>query len=155
MSCYQLSPFDLGQIKAHLHHGLKPSAISQILVKSDGKTHWSYNAIKTAADKLEAEPSWRGEREEGSGRPRETTANEDKAIVKHVLAKRGKQKVTVKNIKRTFPGLRKFSNTLVSDHLGEAKLVYLRRRKKSKVTKEYLGERVGYCQAVKRKRAKT
>ena len=155
MSGYHLSAFELGQIKAHVYHGLAPYAISKILVKGDGETHWSWNAIKAAAEKLESDPAWRGEREGGSGRPRETTEKEDRAIVKHVLEKRGKQKVTVKNIKRALPWLKRVSDTLVSDRIGEAELAYLRRRNKSKVTRAYLGERVQYCQAVKRKRTTT
>ena len=128
MSGYQLSAFELGQIKAHLYHGLAPYAISKILVKGDGETHWSWNAIKAAVEKLASDPAWRGEREGGSGRPRETTEKEDRAIVKHVLEKRGKQKVTVKNIKRALPWLKRVSDTLVSDRIGEGELAYLRRR---------------------------
>ena len=152
---HQLTPFDLGQIKAHLYHGLRPAAIREIMVKGKGKKRWSHNAIKNACDKFEADPTWKGERAEGSGRPRETTVAEDKAIEKHILDNRGKQKVTVRDIKRTFPRLRQFSNSLVSARIEEAELAYLPRRKKSKVAKEYLEERVEYCRAVKRKHEKT
>ena len=155
MSAYQLSPFDVGQVKAHLHHGLGPSDISRILVKSDGKTHWSYNAIHDAVEKLEADPSWKGEREVGSGRRRETTTKDDKAIETHVLDKRGKQKVTVKDIKRTLPQLRQFSDQMISERLEEVGLKHLRRRKKSRITKEYLEDRVEYCRSVKRKHETT
>ena len=51
--------------------------------------------------------------------------------------------------------MRRLSHTLVEDRLQEAELSYLRRRKKSIVTKEYLAERVTYCQGVKRKRQET
>ena len=152
---HQLTPFDLGQIKAHLYHGLRPAAIREIMVKGKGNKRWSHNAIKNACDKFEADPTWKGERAEGSGRPRETTVAEDKAIGKHILDNRGKQKVTVRDIKRTFPRLRQVSNSLVSDRIEEAELAYLPRRKKSKVAKEYLEERVEYCRAVKRKHEKT
>ena len=33
--------FELGQIKAHIHHGLGPLAISRILVKPDGESQWT------------------------------------------------------------------------------------------------------------------
>ena len=33
--------FALGQIKAHMHHGLGPLAISRILLKPNGKSHWT------------------------------------------------------------------------------------------------------------------
>ena len=108
-----MSPFDVGQIKAHLHHGLCAAAITRIMRKSDGINTWSPNAIKTAVDKLEADPNWRGERQPGSGAPRKTTKKQDRAIEKFVLAERGKQKVTVNTVKKEFPELRKFSDALV------------------------------------------
>ena len=61
----QLSPFDIGQVKAHLHHGLKGAAISRIMVKADGKSRWSEQAIQDAIKKLESNPKWRGEPRHG------------------------------------------------------------------------------------------
>ena len=63
-----------------MYHGLRPAAIREIMVKGKGEKRWSHNAIKNACDKFEADPTWQGERAEGSGRPRETTVAEDKAI---------------------------------------------------------------------------
>ena len=37
MSGYQLSAFEIGQIKAHVYHGLGAAQIARILVKADGK----------------------------------------------------------------------------------------------------------------------
>ena len=45
LSGYQLSPFDLGQVKAHMHHGLSSAAIAGIITKPNGVDHWSPNAI--------------------------------------------------------------------------------------------------------------
>ena len=45
-----LSAFELGQIKAHRHHGLSGRAIAGILVQPDGITHWSDTAMQ-AQDK--------------------------------------------------------------------------------------------------------
>ena len=109
---HQLTPFDLGQIIAHFYHGLRPAAIREIMVKGKGKKRWSDNAFKTACDKFAADPTWKGERAEGSRRPRETTVAEDKAIEKHILDNRGKQNVAVRDIKRTPPRLRQFSNKI-------------------------------------------
>jgi hypothetical protein len=106
MSGYQLSPFDVGQIKAHLHHGLSAAAMGRIMVKPDGKSRWSDRAIKAAVDKLEATPAWRGARAAGSGAPRKTSKTEDKAIVKYVIHERGRKKVTVGSVKRKFPRFR-------------------------------------------------
>ena len=81
MAGYQLSAFEIGQIKAHVYHGLGAAQIARILVKADGKTHWSDNAVQTQIDKLDEKPNWRGERREGSMRPRKTSAKQDAQIV--------------------------------------------------------------------------
>ena len=73
MSGYQFSPFEIGQIKAHAYHGLGAAAIARLLVKADGKNHWSDKAVQNALDKLESHPKWRGERRKGSMRPRKTS----------------------------------------------------------------------------------
>ena len=122
----------MGQIKARSHHGVKPAAISPFRLKPDGIRQWSEQAIQIAANKLQANPDWRGERELGSGTPRKTTAKTDKAIVKYVDDHRGRSKVTVGRIKRRLPELRKLSDALVEDRLHDAGLKYLRRRKSSK-----------------------
>ena len=44
--------------------------------------------------RLGAEPGWRGEWAEGSGRPRETAEVEDKAFVRTVERRRGQEKTT-------------------------------------------------------------
>ena len=36
-SGYQLDEFDVGQVKAHMHHGLGSTTISGIMLKADGK----------------------------------------------------------------------------------------------------------------------
>ena len=105
--------------------------------------------------KLELNPRWRGEREEGSGAPRKTTSKQDKEIIKWLLDQRGKQVVSVSTLRRQFPYLKKFSESLVYDRLDEAELAYLRRPSKSIVTPAYLQQRVDYCQAVKRKHQTT
>ena len=155
MAGYQLSPFDVGQIKAHMHHGLKPADIMRILLKPDGISSWSFNAINDAVKHLERDPSWRGERAEGSGRPRETTASQDNQIVRYITKYRGQRKVTVSVLKRDLPWLREFSNSLVDDRIEEADLKWLRRREKSKVAQIYLEARVDHSRAVKRKHQAT
>ena len=155
MAGYQFSPFDVGQIAAHVYHGLGPAAIARILVKPDGHSSWSVTAINGAIQRLHDEPMWRGERSAGSGAPRKTTKKEGMDLVKYVLKERGRQKITVARVKRQFPYLRKFNNSLVEDRLGDAELAFLRRRRKSKVGKAYLQPRVEYSHAVKRKHQDT
>lgn len=138
MPGYQLSPFDVGQIKAHMHHGLGAADIVRIMRKPSGRKKWSLSAIATAVRKLTENPKWRGEREEGSGRPRITTAKQDKQILEHVIEKRGRKKTTVTSIKRQFPEMREFSNDTIERRLIDAGLGFLRRRDKSKVPMMYL-----------------
>ena len=38
MANARLTPFEIGQIKAHVYHGLKGAAISRVLKKPDGKS---------------------------------------------------------------------------------------------------------------------
>ena len=142
LSGYQLSEFDVGQVKAHMHHGLGSTRISQIMVKADGKSKFSEQAILDCMNKLRSNPKWRGGRARGSGAPRKTTKKQDKQVIKWLLKQRGKEIVTVSRLKRQFRYLRKFSDSLVEDRLHDDDLKWLRRRTKSSVTKEYLQPRL-------------
>jgi hypothetical protein len=155
MSAYQLTPFEVGQVKAHMEHGLGCTTIASKVFKADGKTTFGETAILNCINRLRKEPSWRGDRAEGSGAPRKTTTKQDKEIVRWVLKSRGKEKVSVSKIQKQFPKLRALSDTLVEERLQEADLEYLRRRRKPIVTKEYLKDRVEYCRSLKHKRTAT
>ena len=155
MANYQLTPFDVGQVKAHMQHGLSAASIVDWMFKADGETKFGETAIQNCIDKLKKNPAWRGERQEGSDRPRKTSAKQDKEVVRWLLKERGKQKVTVPRLKKQFAYLRKPSNTLVEQRLHEANLYYLRRRRKAIVTNAHLESRVKYCHDVKRKHQST
>ena len=60
------TPFEVGQVKAHLYHGLGPSQIAGIITKSDGKTRFSHTAVASIIEKLENDRKRRGERQKGS-----------------------------------------------------------------------------------------
>ena len=145
MATHHLTPFEVGQIKAHMEHGLGCVEIRRRVFRNDGKTPFGETAIVNCMNKLREQPGWRGEREEGSGAERKTTPKQDNEIVRWTLKNRGKLKVTVAALKKQFPYLREFSDSLVEDRLYEADLRYLRRRDKCLVGKEYLEERVDYC----------
>ena len=144
----QLGPFEVGQIKAHLHHGLSGAAIVGILRKPDGKSLWSNTTIYSAIDKLLEDPSWRGERDDGSGAPRKTDKEQDKALEKYVLTNRGREKVTVAVLRRELLWTRTVGNSLLEERLHDAGLKWLRRRRKTIVCAKYLKERIDYCNAV-------
>jgi len=142
------TPFEVGQVKAHLHHGLGPEAISQIVTKADGKTKFSHTAVSRVIDKLESDPTWRGLREKGTGTTRKTTAEEDAALVEGVIDNRGKRKVTVAWLRQDSPVGRKIGRTAVTERLIDAGLEYLRRRRKCLVDTNHLPARVVYCMNV-------
>ena len=85
-----MTPFEVGQIKAHAYHGLGATDIAGILKRADG-SHPSVQAVLDILQKLE-DPTWRGERAAGSGRHRVTTSAVDKLIVKEVFKSRGSRK---------------------------------------------------------------
>ena len=70
MAGYQFTPFEVGQVKAHMEHGLGCTAIAKRVFKADGKTPFSERAVLNCMTKLRENPRWRGDREEGSGAPR-------------------------------------------------------------------------------------
>lgn len=131
------------------------AAIARLLRKPDGKSLWSEQAIQDAIRRLESEPKWRGERTKGSGRPRETTKAQDKAIVKEVFRSRGRRKVTVSFLRKKFPWTKDLGNTALEERLGDAGLKWMRRRKKMIVTKAYLEARIAHCHRTKRKHQAT
>ena len=155
MAAYHLGPFEAGQVKAYMSLGMGCVAIAKRLYKPDGSTPFGETAIVNCMNKLKENPRWRGERKEGSGASRKTTAKQDKLIVNWLTKERGRQKVTVSKVKQRFRFLRKYSDSLVEDRLHDAHLKWLRRRRKSIVTQQYLDARVKYCLAVKRKHQST
>ena len=105
---------------------------------------FSERCILDACAFLEEYPDYRGDRAEGSGRPRLTTKKQDQQIVKAVLKHRGDERVTVGWVKKRFPFTRDLSDSLIEDRLHEAGLVYLRRRKETVVLPTYKPERKAY-----------
>ena len=120
-----LTPFEAGQVKAHMEHGLGCTEIAKRICRSDGKTKFGETAIVNCMNKLKENKRWRGEREAGSGALRKTSVKQDKEIVRWVLKNHGKVKVSVKRLKKEFTYLRKLSDTLVEERLQEADLQYL------------------------------
>ena len=149
---YHLTAFEYGQIKAHLEHEETPAEIRRMVVRPNGE-EFSERAISNAIAKLRKDPFFTGERREGSGRPRATSKRVDNKILNRVLKYRGKVKVNVPWLKKELPELRNFSDTLVSERLWEAGLIYLRRRRKSLVPSKYIPERLEYAAWVLKQRS--
>ena len=77
----QLTPFEVGQVKAHMYHDLGARRIAGIICRADG-TKFSDTAIQDCMNKLLENKHWRGERAEGSRAQRKTAAAQDESLVK-------------------------------------------------------------------------
>ena len=148
---HHLTRFEVGQVKAYRHFKLGPSAIHRLVLKNDGETTFSAQAIADCIAKLEDDLSWRGERDKGSGAPRKSTKTQDKELYREVVRSRGRRRVTVQYLRTVFPWTRGVSNDLIEDRLHDAGLRWLRRSGKWKVPEKYLAERISYCHSTMRK----
>ena len=81
MVIHQMNPFEVGQVKAHVEHGLSAKQISERVFKADGETMFGETAIQNCINKLYANPGWRGERQKGTGPVRKTTPKQDKDMI--------------------------------------------------------------------------
>ena len=145
----RLTPFEIGQIKAHADHELGATAIAAIVRKPDGACV-SKQAVCDVLQKLKSHPWWRGERAGGSGRPRKTTVAVDKLVGDEVIRSRGHARVTVAYLKKKYQVLRPFSDHLVESRLHDAGLAYLRRRRKTLVAKKFKKDRHAFAARVQR-----
>ena len=82
---YQLGPFEVGQTKAHAHHGLSAAAISRIVTKPD----FTDRTILRTTAKINGDPAWRGEKQTGSGRLRKTTVKLDSPVCANKIETQG------------------------------------------------------------------
>ena len=101
VSFARLDAFCVGGIAALQRVGYKPQEIvdSGAVQKADGSNILVDNVNKTLA-RLKNDIKWRGERQEGSGRTRSTTPEQDQEIVDFVKRRRGQEKVTATKVKR-------------------------------------------------------
>ena len=72
-------------------YSLREIADSGVVEMPDGDPV-SFGMIGKIIQRLKAEPGWRGERAEGSGRPRGTAEAEEKALVRTFKKRRGQEK---------------------------------------------------------------
>jgi len=150
----RLTPFELGQIKVHADNGLGPTAISDLVHKEDG-SKVSKETVRQALRRLEEEPGWRGERREGSGRPRVGTDTLDREIRRALLQWRGEAKCTAAYLRKHIPGAADVSLETLRRRLREAGLAWLRRRRKTLVSAEDKKARLGWARWTLRSRRAT
>ena len=100
-SGYQLDAFAVGGIAALTHEGYSFRQIedSGAVKKADGSVV-PFDTVGKVVRRLKRDKNWRGQRKEGSGRLRTTTAEEDEAMVQCVKDNRGREIMTSGKVKR-------------------------------------------------------
>jgi hypothetical protein len=100
MAYEHLTPFQAGYINALGHQWYSCTEISAACHEHHG---WciSKSKVQRVLAHFEQDPSWTGERREGSGAKRATTPAQDEAIVKFVLGNRGLCRVTSRTVAKT------------------------------------------------------
>ena len=146
-SGYQLDAFAIGGIAALTHEGysLRQIEDSGAVKKADGSVV-PFDTVGKVVRRLKSDKNWRGQRKEGSGRLRTTTAEEDEAMVQCVKDNRGREIMTSGKVKRR---LGVSSARLVRRRLAEAGLKWLRRRCKALVPALSLEKRLTWAGWVK------
>jgi transposase len=153
VSTAHVDGFTAGAIAALSDAGFTQREIadSDAVTKLDG-SKVSFGRVGKILRQLAADPGWRGERAEGSGAARATTASEDKAIVVQVKAKRGKEKMTSAKVRRRLRLV--VGERTVRRRLREAGLKWLRRRKKRLIPESSVVLRLLWKDRVKKATAK-
>lgn len=150
----------LGVFAKGVAHGLSiagwnPGAIAPLIQKTDG-TVPSQQAVRASLAQLQADGQpWddAAPQPHAGGIERSTTPALDKAIKNLVFKNRGRVKVTVKLVKKKLKAARKVSDRTVARRLVESGLAWLRRRKKTILTKVHRAARVVFAKWVLAQRA--
>lgn len=126
--------------------GMTLTDIASKVQKDDG-SHPSINVVKDTIAKAEANggSAWDGVRTQGAGRPRETPSHLDKEISTLVNKNRGSAQVTASYVRKVIKVARKTTVRTVQRRLREAGLRWLRRRRKTLLTKENLAARLAWA----------
>lgn len=143
------NPFLRGVIYGLFLAGYTYQEIADEVTKTDGE-HPCQQSVVSVIEKAQAcgGLEWDGEQAQGAGRPRVTSDELDKKILRLVFRFRGKTVVTVKFLKKHIVAARKLSDRTLSRRLGEAGLAWLTRRRKTLVSEVHRALRVEWAQWV-------
>ena len=155
------TPFLRGAIYAlYIAAGWTLQEIADEIPKSDGSmpTQQAVHAVVTHADE-NGGFLWDGgpgtATSDAMGRPRKTSGALDKKILKVVFKHRGSVMVTPRYVRKVLPEARKVSLRTLRRRIGEAGLAWLRRRRKTLVSKEHREARIQWAKWVMRRTAAT
>ena len=107
-----LGPFEVGQIWALHKEGYSHRQITDRVTRGRAGPGPSLTAVADTVRRLLADPTWTGGRASGSGRKRQTTSTEDKAMVRAVKRHRGSRKVTSTTLRGRVRAARRVSSVI-------------------------------------------
>ena len=139
ISYLRLTPLQRGMIYMGVLVGMTSSDISAKVAKGDGGKP-SAQTVADTARQAEANGGscWDGVLQGHAGRPRKKKlCSLDKEITKLVLKKRGSAQVTAEYVWKVIRAARKVSLRTIQRRLREAGLRWLRRRRKTLLSKEH------------------
>ena len=145
-----LGPLEVGQILTLSREGLSQRKIADKVEKADGSFGIGFGTVCRVLQKRKREPSWTGERAQGSGRGRSTTPAQDKAMGRMMRRNRGRKKTVAKTVRAALGLQKKVSVKLVQRRLREQELRFLRRRKKRMLMGPHKEERLRWARWVLR-----
>ena len=140
-----LGPFEVGQIWALHKEGYSHRQITDRVTRGRDGLGPSLTAVADAVRRLLADPTWTGGRAAGSGRKRQTTSIEDKAIVRAVKRHRGSRKVTSTTLRGMVRAARRVSSVTVRRRIREAGMRYLRPRSKTVMPAKAIPSRLAWA----------
>jgi hypothetical protein len=94
-----------------MHHQPTALWISRSILKDDGKSRFSENAIKNCMTSFGADRKRKGARKAGPGAPRKTTAAQDKQIEGAIYKYPSRHKVTVAWLGKRYLRARQLSDS--------------------------------------------
>ena len=130
--------------------------IASTVKKHDGRKP-THEAVRGALNEVKDAPPWGADKpkKHPGGVRRTTTPALDKQIRKLVWQKRGKVQLTVKTAEKQLKAARKVSDRTIARRLVEAGLAWMRRRRKTILTKEHREQRLSWVAWVLRRQAST
>ena len=144
-----LGPFEVGQIWALHKGGYSHRQVTDRVTRGRNGPGPSLTTVADTVRRLLADPTWIGGRAQGSGRKRQTTSIEDKAMVRAVKRHRGSRKVTSTTLRGMVRAARRVSVVTVRRRMREAGLRYLRRRSKTVMPVKAIPSRLAWAAWVK------
>ena len=145
----KLGPFEVGQVWALHREGFSHRDIAERVTRGRDGEGPTVGAICQVVQRLDAEPTWTGDRASGSGRKRKTTPAEDKALVRAAKRHRGSQKINSTTLQVLASPACRVSNRTIRRRLRASGLRYLRRRSKTLVPRGSVAARLAWASWVK------